>query len=247
MGVFADSYEQSAEYIDMMIRPWWQQFAPAVGEALRAMPPGTMLDIGAGGGQGTELIARTLPEAEVLAAEPSPGLRAVLLARAAASAELRKRVTVLETDLLASRLPDRLSGVLALNVIGHFSASERSLVLASLAERLAPSGRIVLNLQPPFAPTRIERSRMSEVHVGRRSYVGWAAAEPAGPDRITWHMTYEVYEGTARVSHVDVDYDWWVLDEQGLRSEAAAHGLTVHAHGPPDAGFFLLSPEAKDA
>jgi hypothetical protein len=37
------------------------------------------VDIGAGGGLGTLVIAKALPRAKIIAVEPSPGLRAVLL------------------------------------------------------------------------------------------------------------------------------------------------------------------------
>jgi predicted O-methyltransferase YrrM len=41
--------------------------------------PRVGVDIGAGGGLGTLVIAKALPRAEIIAVEPSPGLRAVLL------------------------------------------------------------------------------------------------------------------------------------------------------------------------
>ncbi|WP_236574596.1 GTP-binding protein [Nocardiopsis sp. FR26] len=140
-------------------------------------------------------MARALPGARILAVEPSPLLRTVPLSRVAADGDLRERVTVDGDDLLSARLPERLGGVLMANLIGHFSPAERDRPWSDLARRLVPGGSALVNPAPPVEPARVERSRMSEVRVGERAYVGWAEAEPAGPRSVTWSMTYEVHEG----------------------------------------------------
>ncbi|QBI54861.1 class I SAM-dependent methyltransferase [Streptomonospora litoralis] len=203
---------------------------------------GPLLDAGAGGGWGTRLATRTLPEAHVLALEPSPVLRAVLLSRAAADADC-DRVTVGGDDLLSARLPERLGGAPLANLIGHFSPEERDRLRGLLAARLAPGAFAMVNLAEPVEPALVERTRMTDLRIGLRTYTGWAEASPAGPDRITWRMTYEVHEGERLIGRDEVAYTWWTLTGDGLRSEAGRHGLAVAPHGPADAGLFLVGPD----
>ncbi|MDP4511315.1 class I SAM-dependent methyltransferase [Nonomuraea turcica] len=235
----ADEYEQSAEFIDVMIAPSWEATSPALAEALRGVS-GPIVDVGAGGGHGTRLIAATVADAEILAVEPSPGLRSVLLARVNESAELRDRVTVLPEGLLEAELPDRLGAVVAMSVIGHFDPAGRRQIWALLAERLLPGGRAVLNLLPPTQAMAVPDSRFADVRLGRRRYEGWGRAEPAGPDRLTWHMTYRTYHDDRLVGEVQVDYDWWVLDGQRLKEELSEHGLVASHTGPEELGMYVI-------
>ncbi|GAB3466548.1 hypothetical protein GCM10027570_55960 [Streptomonospora sediminis] len=241
---YVDPYVRSGPFIDIMIAGWWDHFGDALAEAAARLPAeaGPLLDAGAGGGWGTRLLARSLPNAAILAVEPSPVLRAVLLSRVADS-PYSDRVTVDGGDLLSTSLPDRLGGALLANLIGHFAPEQRDRLWGTLAARLAPGAFALVNLAPPVEPAPVERTRMSDVRVGERTYTGWAAAEPAGPDRITWQMTYEVHHGERLVSRDEVHYDWWTLSEQVLRAETAPHGLHVAAHGPAEAGLFTVGTE----
>jgi SAM-dependent methyltransferase len=220
----ADQYERSAEFVDVMMAPHWAELGPPLSRALRGVT-GPVVDVGAGGGHGTRVIAEAVPAAEIVAVEPSPALRSVLLTRVHESAELRDRVTVLPEGLLEARLPERLGAVVAMNVIGHFDPAARQKIWALLGERLAPGGRAVLNLQPPAEPVAVPESRLADVRVGRRRYEGWGRAEPAGPGRITWHMTYRTYHDDRLADELRVAYDWWVLGEQQLKVELDGHGL----------------------
>ncbi|MFY7066966.1 class I SAM-dependent methyltransferase [Nocardiopsis changdeensis] len=242
MTDYDDPYRISGRYLDIMIRTWWDHHAQTVAAALRELPPGSgpVVDAGAGGGQGTRLIARTLPATPVLAVEPSPVLAAVLLSRVADDPGLRERVTVDTDDLLAAHLPERIGGMVMANLIGHFGPHERDRLWEDLAPRLAPGAFVLLNLPAPTEPRPVEQSPMSEVRVGERAYVGWARAEPAGPERLTWHMTYQTRHGDRVLSSDEVHYDWWTVSETALRAETAPHGLTATPHGPAEAGLYKI-------
>ncbi|MER7506155.1 class I SAM-dependent methyltransferase [Nonomuraea pusilla] len=239
-----DPYERSAEYVDVMLAPAWTALAPALAEALRGAP-GPVVDVGAGGGHGTRVIARAMPLTEIFAVEPSPGLRAVLLARVSEDPDLRDRVTVLPGELLRAALPPRLGTLVAMNVIGHLDPAERRLTWQLLAERLLPGGRAVLNLQPPAEPVAVPHTRLCELRIGRRRYEGWGHAEPAGPEQVTWRMTYRVFQDGEPAEEVEVEYPWWVLGHDGLRAELAEHGLRLRPTGPADLGLWCVtgSPE----
>lgn len=235
-----DQYERSAEFVDAMLAPHWTVLGPALAEALRGAP-GPVVDVGAGGGHGTRAIAQALPEAEIFAVEPSPGLRSALMARVYESPELRDRVTVLPSGLLQAALPPRLGALVAMNVIGHFDPADRHAIWKLLAERLLPGGRAVLSLQPPAEPTTVPQTRFSELRVGRRRYEGWGRAEPAGPGLITWHMTYRAIQDGEPAEEVEVSYTWWTLAQDQLTTEVTEHGLQAAPTGSADLGLWLIT------
>ena len=51
-----------------------------------------------------------------------------------------------------------------------------------------------MNLSPPYEPEALSLGELGEVTLGRRRYVGSAAAEPDGPDTVVWEMSYRVEE-----------------------------------------------------
>jgi 16S rRNA A1518/A1519 N6-dimethyltransferase RsmA/KsgA/DIM1 with predicted DNA glycosylase/AP lyase activity len=125
--VAGDAYEVSGEFIDVLNGPAWETLREPVRVALHgaASQEGPIVEVGAGSGLGTRVVADACPAATILAVEPSPVLRAVLLSRVVSDADLRERVTVVAADALGVDLPDRLGGVVAINMIGHLDREER--------------------------------------------------------------------------------------------------------------------------
>lgn len=241
-----DEYGDSAEFIDILSRSVWEMLGPILTDVLRGVDTaaGPVVDVGAGSGLGTEVIARALPAARILAVEPTSGLRGVLLAKLMSDEDLRRRVTVLAADLSSARLPERLGAVVAMNMLGHLDPAERRAFWALLAERLAPGGRAVVNLLPPLEPVAVPTIQSAGVAIGQHLYEGWSRAEPAGTDALTWHMTYRVFDGDRITSSVTADYHWWVVTEPQLRDELTAQHLTATVTGPPDAGVYRITRQA---
>lgn len=172
--------------------------------------------------------------------EPHQALRTALLARVAGDEILRARVTVLGSDLLSAALPQRMAGLVAMNVIGHFAPADRSDVWALLADRLAPGGRAVLNLYPPTRPEALPVIPLTEVTLGRRRYTGSAAADPAGPDAVTWHMTYRVIEDSEQITEFTASDRWYVITPEQLAAELGEHCLRL-TPGDPTHGIQVIS------
>jgi SAM-dependent methyltransferase len=235
-------YERTGEYVAVLLGTAWEAMRPALTAALEGLDPaaGPVVDVGAGTGLGTEVIARALPDAEILAVEPDRALRTALLARVVADADLRARVTVLDATLLDAPLPDQIGAVVAMNVIGHFTAADRDRIWALLARRLAPGGRMVLNLYPPTRPEEVPEAAMGDVLVGRRRYSGTAAARPAGADAVTWEMNYRVEQDGEPVTEFRAADLWHVFSPEDLAAEVAAHGLTCRA-GDPASGMHVIT------
>ncbi|RLK23868.1 methyltransferase family protein [Micromonospora sp. M71_S20] len=230
-----DEYAISGEYLHLLSEPAWDGLRAPVTEALHgAVGDGTLLDVGAGTGLGTEVLAAATPEADVVAVEPSPVLRAVLLSRMTARPDLRQRVTVVAADALGAVLPARLGAVLAMNMIGHLDPDGRRTFLRRVAERLAPGAPLVLNLQPPAEPKPVPFSVFGAVPVGRHTYEGGGSAEPSGPDTVTWRMRYRVLDADGTPLREDhAAYRWHVTPARGLIAELTEAGLTAEV-GPLD-------------
>lgn len=238
--IIRDDYAESAEYLDIMSRPMWDLLSPELAELLRESPPPNepILDIGAGSGLGTMVVARALPDTEIIAVEPSPALRAVLLAKVVGDADLVRRITVIDADIQRAVLPDRIGIALAINMIGHLDAVARAALWRVLAQRLVPGGRIVLTLQPPDSVVGVPETRFCEMALGRRTYEGWGQAEPSGADSVTWRMRYRTLEAGTIVRERAVEYLWWVIAEGGLRNELNEHGFSLRAIGHPQLGLY---------
>ncbi len=94
----SDPNAESAEFIDLLIAPFWRNVEPALFAAINDNQPTggvVVVDVGAGSGLGTVAIGNALPDAEIFAVEPSAGLRSALFAKVNGDESLRSRVTVL--------------------------------------------------------------------------------------------------------------------------------------------------------
>jgi SAM-dependent methyltransferase len=231
----ADPYAESGEFIDVLSQDAWQALRAPISQALRQAAPqqGPIVDIGAGTGLGTLLVAETVPAADIIAVEPSPILRAVLLARLVTNEHLRQRVTVHATDAETMRLPARLGGVLAINMIGHLPPQRRRQLWADLRPRLAPAAPLIVNLQLPAEPTTVPETTFASVRIGDRIYQGSGGAEPAGDDSVTWTMRYRTIDPAGAVDNeLVVDYQWQVVSPQTLLDELTAAGYTATVREP---------------
>ncbi|WP_422771442.1 class I SAM-dependent methyltransferase [Plantactinospora sp. WMMC1484] len=225
-----DLYAESGEFIDVFSRDAWRAFRPPVVAALRRAVPaqGPILDIGAGSGLGTLLVAETLPTAEIVAVEPSPILRAVLLSRLADSETLRPNVTVVAAGIQDWSPPARLGGVLAMNMLGHLDPAQRRTLWADLRERLAPAAPLIVNLQPPAEVTTIPPTPFASITIGGRTYQGGGEARPDGADTVTWTMSYRTLGQDGNVEReVVVAYPWHVISATELLDELAEASFTA--------------------
>ncbi|MEU4344046.1 class I SAM-dependent methyltransferase [Nocardia sp. NPDC023852] len=230
----SEFYARTAELVAVLLPETWRELGPALGAALDRLDTdsGPVVDVGAGTGEGVRVVAATLPEAEVLAIEPDPALRTALLAVVGADPDLRRRVSVLDNNLAGASLPEQLSAVLLMNVLGHFSAAERLAVWDLLAARLAPTGRAMLTLYPPTVPQHVPSMPMAEARIGRRRYTGSATAEPSGPDAVDWQMSYRVMEAGATVAEFTARDRWVVVTAEQISEELRPRGLTITETAP---------------
>lgn len=99
----ADLYDDLAEFHDLFMKEPWEALRPAVREVVGGLgPDDVVVDLGAGTGMGTRVIAAE-SAASLVAVEPSRMMRTALMARVAGDQALAERVTV-----VAGGLPDAL-------------------------------------------------------------------------------------------------------------------------------------------
>lgn len=234
-----DDYAVAAEYYDVWARSYWDELAPRLRRALSGIDPGAgaVVELGAGTGLGTLVVADTVPDVPVMAVEPSRAMRAPLAAKLIARPDLHSRVTLMPVDLAHLVWPERLSGFVALAVLGHLTPGERVGLWGQLGTRLARGAPAIVHLQPPARPEYVALQRYATARLGDLDYEGWSRAEPAGERALRWTMTYRVLRGGEVVDeqHWASTFQTVALDDVVV--EAAAAGLVTEGD---DAGLVVL-------
>lgn len=235
----ADAYAVAAEYYDLWSGSYWDELGPALRAALADVDPanGPVVELGAGTGLGTVLIADTVDRARVIAVEPSRAMRGVLVSRIASRADLHERVTVLPFDLAHTSWPRWISGFVAMAMLGHLGPDERAKLWRMLSDRLGPGAPAIVHLQPPSRPAPVLLARHSECRLGELTYEGWSEAQPAGDTVLSWTMTYRVLRGKDLLDEQRWTSDFHTVGEGDIRHEAGAAGLEVSAGA---AGLVIL-------
>ena len=186
-----NGYDVTSQFYDVMAGEQHAGVDAQIAAALDGLDcsGGPIVDIGAGTGLTTRAIATALPDAEILAVEPHPGMRASLMTRVWADADLRRRVSILPMSVFDVPLPATISGAVASAVLVHFDAQEREQLWRLLASRLATGGRVVVEIQSPEA-VDLPDTRMATFRLGRVDYEGYAKATALAESRQRWRMTY---------------------------------------------------------
>ncbi|WP_120717246.1 class I SAM-dependent methyltransferase [Tsuneonella amylolytica] len=219
-------YAVTAQYYDPLASLTHAETDRRIAAALAGLDEtgGPFIDIGAGTGLTTALIAAALPEVEIWAVEPDPAMRPALMTRVWSDLDLRTRVTILPCGIAETPLPERIAGAVLSASLVHFSPADRAHLWPLLAGRLAPGGRIVAEVQCPHAQD-LPEAAIGEVGVGRMTYRGAASARKIGPDRQRWHMTYRASMDGREMACHETTYDCWAISADEVLEEAATAGL----------------------
>ncbi|MGW4728221.1 Gfo/Idh/MocA family oxidoreductase [Streptomyces shenzhenensis] len=247
-------YTPSAEFFDLVAAEHTATAsAPAIAALLADadLSTGPVVDIGAGTGLVTEAVARTRPDAEIVACEPAVGMRAVLTSRVFSDPDLRSRVTVTADAAPDLDLPDQVSVVLLCGVLGHLDADDRALLWRRLTRRLAPGGLVVVELMGFEEPLTLPETRLATATAGRQRYE-WSfggAPDDAENGAMRLHSTWRVYrdDATEAVREVHDSYRWAPF---GLKDVEAESGMTAHTlptrPGAPPLAVLTRAPDAPD-
>jgi hypothetical protein len=231
-----DVYGGAAEFYDLLAGPAWARLGPLLRRALTGVDPadGPLLDLGAGTGLSSEAAAVAVPGAQVLAVEPSAGMRIALATRLACRPGLAERVTVFAGTLADVPFPPRLCAAVTLGVVGHLDADERAALWRQLSKRLAPGAPAVVDVLDRTAPPTRAPLRLSTRRVGALDYESWSEGSNDG-----WTLTYRVRDGATVVREHTVPLPWSGIGIEALAEEAATAGLSCTPLAPD---FAVLRP-----
>jgi len=227
------AYSASAEFYELVAERQARSSAPALRAALAGVDTaaGPVLEIGAGTGRITEVLADAVPDAEIVATEPAPEMRAVLTSRVFAAPGLRHRVTVTgdsAQQVARAGAASPICAVVVFGVAGHLDRRERVALWRALAARLPAGGPIVVELMGVATPRVIPPVRLLRERVGEQVYEWWSSGTPCGDDLMRFDTTWRVMADGALVRQVTESHRWHTLTGAALAAESglAAERIT---------------------
>ncbi len=225
--------EATAEFYDLLATGMWESFGPALACLLTDVDPtvGPIVDLGAGTGVGIAHIHAAVPDARIVAIEPSRAMRVALHGRLAADAALREVVSVVPLAFEATELPATISALVASAVLGHLDAPARNALWAALAERLAPGAPAIIGVLPPERPEPVPPTRYRALPVGDHVYEGWMEGEVVDDRRMRWTMSYRMLAGDRVIYERRASSEWITMSADDVDAEVARFGLTTERTG----------------
>lgn len=222
----------TAEFYELLATAHWDRTGPDLVGLLDGVDPtaGPVVDVGAGTGIGLPYLATAVPGAELHAIEPSRAMRTALHTRLLLDQRLTGRVTV-DPRPLKDALPERGSAVVLSAVLGHLDEIDRYRLWRFASEQLPPGAPVVVEVLPPYRPIEVPLARYAARPVGRFTYEGWQAGEPADARTMRWTMTYRVLDGDTVVSEQTVRSSYRCWCPEDVRAEVEPFGLTASEHG----------------
>ncbi|MGN6332007.1 MAG: methyltransferase [Motilibacteraceae bacterium] len=219
-----DGYAVTAEFYDVLHGEEFLESATArLTPFARAARVG-VLEVGAGTGLLTAVVARALaPGVRLDAVEPSAAMRAVLQSRLGLDPDLAGRVTVHACGA-QDVPPARYDLVVAVDVLATLPPDVRGEVLRVAGERCVPAG--VLVAEAPGGPGEAFGAQVAGVGVLGDDVVEAelrADVEEPGVCRFTY--TYRQRRGGGLVREASESFLVWDLDEGSLRAELAEVGF----------------------
>jgi len=224
-------YQVTAEFYDLLHGVDYRRRARRLLSAHAARARVAILEVGAGSGLVTMVLAEasTVP---VHAVEPAPPMRALLLSRLAdVAGPVRQRVTVHAGAIQDTGLHDMADLAICVNVASCWDPVQRRAVWRTISRALLPGG--VLVLERPLGPA--DRSGQSEecatVTVGGDEYSGRITVVGCGGERARTDVRYQIRRNGVLLREASESFDMWVLGQRRLLAELAATGLHP---GPAD-------------
>ncbi|AOS63593.1 Methyltransferase domain [Actinoalloteichus hymeniacidonis] len=229
-----EPYRVTSEFYDLLHRRGYRRWARRELAGLAGQARHGVVEIGAGTGVVTEVLAEAAA-VPVHAVEPSRPMRAVLLSRWAASPPMRRRVRVWPTPFEQLRLGASADLVVCVNLVNSLSPADRDRLWAAARDMLRPGGVVVLDRQGP-APTRPRV--LSTVSVGEVCYAVSVSVAPL-PDstRQRWTFRYTVSEARETVREEVESFDLWPVEESDVGTGLAEAGFSAQ---PGSAGLLVF-------
>lgn len=199
--------------------------------AFAATVSAPILDIGSGTGRTVLAIAQALPDAEIIAVEPSTPMRAVLTFRIMQDEDLRRRVSIYSDPVQTVSLPEQLGGIVAYGVFGHFDSEERHRIWQRLLPKLAKGAPIFVELLPMTKPADFEQQLVRDQYIGRRKYESVVSGTVEEGDLVRIRAQWRITDADSEPHLIENTNYWHVFSVEDLAREAGLHcrRLTVES------------------
>lgn len=224
-----EDYEGMGEFHDLFVADAWTRLRPVLAEAFSALDDtATVLDVGAGTGVGT-LVLAGCTAARIVAVEPSRTMRAVLTARVADDPDLCGRVSI-----VADRVPGALAalqapvaGFVCAHVLGHLTESDRRATFARIAAVMHPDGVGVVTTKGTATGT-LDAVHEESRRIGDLTYV----ARHLRPQDLGTSVTeYDVLRNGRVIRRERFTAAWEPPSDEQLRAELTGAGLGLEVLG----------------
>ncbi len=217
----------TAEFYDLLATTHWETFGLQLLDLLADVDPaaGPIVDLGAGTGVGLQYLRAAVPDASILAIEPSRAMRAALHTRLHLDADLCRVTTVDPRPWATADLPPQACALVASAALGHLDDADRDRLWRYIAERMPAGAPAVIELLPPERPVSIPHTRYRSLPVGSFVYEGWQQGEPVDERTIAWTMEYRVLDGDTVVAEYSVTSRYRCFGIDDVRDEITPYGL----------------------
>ncbi|MFZ0121824.1 MAG: methyltransferase [Pseudonocardiaceae bacterium] len=227
-------YRVTAEFYDLLHGADYRQRARRLLSFYAAQARVAILEVGAGSGLGTTVLAEvsTVP---VHAVEPALPMRALLLSRLADSTtRVRQRVTVHAQTMQNVGLHEMADLAVCINVAPCWDPAQRRAAWRAIARALIADGVLVLDwpLDSVDVTGRVEESEA--VTVGGDEYRGRITMVGRGGGRARMDVIYQVRRSGVLLREAFESFDMWLLGRRQLLAELAAAGLRSEPEGDGD-------------
>ncbi|ASO20404.1 SAM-dependent methyltransferase [Actinoalloteichus hoggarensis] len=229
-----EPYRVTAEFYDLLHRSRYRRKAQRELAALARSARAGILEVGAGTGIVTEVLAEST-SVPVHAVEPARAMRTVLLSRWAGSSPMRRHVRVYPQPVQELRPVDPVDLMVCVNLVDGLAPPTRRLLWSRARALLRPGGLLVVD-RTGAVPRRPKP--LSAVVVGDTRYEVTVVAAPVeGSRRLRWTFRYTVTTAEGAVREEQESFDLWPVEEAEVRAEVASAGL---AAGPPQPGLLVF-------
>ena len=236
-----DGYAAAAQYYDLLHA---ERSAARIKALLASVRPEVrtgILDLGAGTGAVLAEVAREIADVEIIAVEPSAGMRTALFARLVADPVLRQRTTVLPETAERLDLEGFADLALCLDTSPAFPPAYRPDIWARVYTALVPGGLFLLDEPHLTEPIAQEPTELARAKVGTLTVIGSVRGEPAG-QRQWWEYRYVVLDADDEaVADETTEFYTWPSEAEELRSELTDAGFVVKDEIEIDNTTFLAA------
>jgi SAM-dependent methyltransferase len=223
-------YAITAEFYDLLQAEEFGRLTQRLLRRWLGMPQRGALDVGAGTGLATVLLAEQA-DVPVYAVEPSGPMRAVLLSRLAGTPHLLDRIRVHALRVQDVGLREVADFAWCVNTMGCLDPGERAACLTAIRVALVPDGRLVVQ-RPPHRvgpPWELPSRRL-----GDDLYTGRVNCVAAGPGRADWRFTYRVTRGDRLVREARESFNVHLAEPWEFAAELRTAGFDPIAEDEPE-------------